>query len=269
MSSFSVGDSESQPRPLTPSYSSRPTTVFSDLGLAGYSTSLTLFETQRAASSTTRLPTKHRRCQTEGQDARRNIGKFSKLLGTVLGTPFSSPPIISGTHMANSHPRSASPSPSTDYTLVSVPSIPSTPQHQSITLNADSMRTVTPENLTTCSSRSMFFTSPSKKGLDSIQGHTTPPSPTKSGSQRILPRLWTAFSSPSREAGIRFKRKGKRKAVGSGSFNDYPLDGEEGELVDDEACFVKIPTAIGLSPFLLSFPSLIIAFLRCHLWSST
>ena len=235
-------DVESQPRPNTPLYS-RPTTAFSDLGLAGYSMSFNLSETRRAASSTSRLQTKHRRSQTEGLDARRSIGKFSKLLGTVLGTPFASS-TVGGTHMAYSRSRSPSPSPSTDYTLVSAPSLPSTPQRHSVPLVTE--RTFTPENVATCSSRSMFFTSPSKKGFDSIPGTTTPPSPSKSSSQRILPRLWTALSSPSREAGIRFKRKGKGKAVSSEPFYDFPLDGEEGELVDDEACYVNIPTAIGL-----------------------
>lgn len=80
----------------------------------------------------------------------------------------------------------------------------------------------------------------------------------------LLPRLWDAFreSSPG--------KKGKRRmeeATSSvwndqdGACVDYanlpPLDGEEGELIDDEACFidVRVVTGIGEShaPRLLPF----------------
>jgi hypothetical protein len=247
MSSTSfLEDAESHLAPRTPPYS-RPTTAFSDLGLAGYTPSLNLLETQRpAASSTSRLQTKHKRSHTEGHDARRSIGKFSKLLGTVLGTPLATPSATSAVDTRMTDSRPPSPSPSMDYTLVSAPSLPTTPHRHSVPLVTASTRTVTPENAT-CSSRSMFFASPSKKGIDSISSLAAPPSPSKSGNQRILPRLWTALSSPTKEAGIRFKRKGKGKAVSSEPSEEYPLDGEEGELVDDEACFVNLPTTIGLS----------------------
>ena len=249
-------DAESHPQASHTPPHSRPATAFSDHSLAGFSSSPNLSDTQQSAfSSTNRIQSKHTRSQTEGQDVHRNIGKFSKLLGTVLGTPFasSSASSVISTRMAGSRSRSASPSPSNDYTLVSAPSLPNTPQRQPAPLAAESIRTVTPENIATCSSRSIFFTSPSKKCLDSVPGHATPPSPSKSGgAQGILPRLWTALSSPSKEGGIRFKRKGKGKAVSMSPFDDFPLDGEEGELVDDEACFVNIPTTIGLS-----FPPLI------------
>lgn len=222
-------------------------TAFSDMGLTGLpGLSLDLSEAQR--SSINRLQSKHTRSHTEGQDARRSIGKWSKLLGTVLGTPFPSSSSSPSTPMAaDSYSRSASPSPSVDYTLVSAPSLTNTPQRHSVPLTTQSLRTVTPDNIATCSSRSIFFSSPSKKGPELISSLAPPPSPGKTGSQRILPRLWTALSSPTREVGIRLKRKGKGKAVDAEPYDDYPLDGEEGELVDDEACYVNIPTTIGLS----------------------
>ncbi|KAI0317812.1 WD40-repeat-containing domain protein [Amylostereum chailletii] len=63
----------------------------------------------------------------------------------------------------------------------------------------------------------------------------------------IFPRLWDALSSPA--------RKGKGRSGPSYDFEGYysyadlpPLDGEEGELIDDEACFMDAegPTSIGI-----------------------
>lgn len=59
--------------------------------------------------------------------------------------------------------------------------------------------------------------------------------------KNVLPRLWDAISSPG--------RKGKGKASRSDSSFDFegcsygdlpPLDGEEGELIDDEACLIDV-----------------------------
>jgi len=107
----------------------------------------------------------------------------------------------------------------------------------------------------------MFFPSPSKKASDSSPTLTVTLSPSKALGKRILPRLWTALSSPSRETAIRFKRRGKGKEIDHGDFSDYPLDGEEGELID-EACFVDIPPiGVGLSSFFLSHRAHLISFL--------
>ena len=57
----------------------------------------------------------------------------------------------------------------------------------------------------------------------------------------ILPRLWDVLSSPGR------KGKGKSKSGNTNfdfdgfSYEDLPpLDGEEGELIDDEACIIDV-----------------------------
>jgi len=62
--------------------------------------------------------------------------------------------------------------------------------------------------------------------------------------KRIFPKLWTALGSP-KDNSTRLKRKGKGKSQVYDGYFDLPLDGEEGELVDDEACFVDIPKTIG------------------------
>jgi F-box and WD-40 domain protein 1/11 len=63
-----------------------------------------------------------------------------------------------------------------------------------------------------------------------------PPHPQRSPhrlSKHILPRLLDSFGS------IRSRRKAKRQPLVDADGNLLPLDGEEGELVDDEACFVE------------------------------
>lgn len=59
--------------------------------------------------------------------------------------------------------------------------------------------------------------------------------------KNILPRLWDVISSPP-------SRKGKGRAGrGDSSFEEgysydelQPLDGEEGELIEDEACLIDL-----------------------------
>jgi hypothetical protein len=74
----------------------------------------------------------------------------------------------------------------------------------------------------------------------------------------LLPRLWEVLreSSPT--------KKGKRRAdiplgdlwneLGGAGYIDYanlpPLDGEEGELIDDEACFIDVRAVTGIGEFL-------------------
>jgi F-box and WD-40 domain protein 1/11 len=69
-------------------------------------------------------------------------------------------------------------------------------------------------------------------------------------SMKFLPRLWDALSSPTRKARRQTARR-KPYALPSNisSYADLqPLDGEEGELIDDEACFVERDDAVPQSP---------------------
>ncbi|KAF8513589.1 WD40 repeat-like protein [Hysterangium stoloniferum] len=143
--------------------------------------------------------------------------------------------------------RSSSLTRSIDYSVISAPSLPATPHTPTVALPGGSSRTVTPESVPTSSSSLAYFTPPLLQGSEPNLNNT---SSTKSGSKRILPRLLTALTSPTREATIRLKRmakgKGKTKANDFEPYGDYPLDGEEGELLDDEACFVDDPKTIDL-----------------------
>lgn len=62
----------------------------------------------------------------------------------------------------------------------------------------------------------------------------------KSG-KGLLPRIWDALSSPG--------KKGKGKSKRTYSFDDLPLDGEEGELIDDEACFIYVTAVTGTGTY--------------------
>ncbi|KZS96960.1 WD40 repeat-like protein [Sistotremastrum niveocremeum HHB9708] len=92
---------------------------------------------------------------------------------------------------------------------------------------------------------------------------------TNRSSGKAIKRLWGAIASPS--------KKGKHRAI-SGHDSLLPLDGEEGELIDDEACFVEehvvkgidlislLPPEISVQIFLyLDVPSVT----ACSLVSST
>jgi hypothetical protein len=59
----------------------------------------------------------------------------------------------------------------------------------------------------------------------------------------ILPRLWDALSSPVR----RRTRFGFDYVYPDFDYADLlPLDGEEGELIDDEACFIDVRAVTGI-----------------------
>lgn len=59
-------------------------------------------------------------------------------------------------------------------------------------------------------------------------------SPSKS--RQRMRKFWNVVKSP--ESSMR-RRKGKQKALVDEYGNLLPLDGEEGELIDDEACYVE------------------------------
>ncbi|KAI0028065.1 WD40-repeat-containing domain protein [Vararia minispora EC-137] len=78
------------------------------------------------------------------------------------------------------------------------------------------------------------FHRPRHRRFNTIYGN---PSPSR-GMKNIFPRLWGALSSPAR-------KNRSKSSSDSFVFNSYlsyadlpPLDGEEGELIDDEACFM-------------------------------
>ena len=80
------------------------------------------------------------------------------------------------------------------------------------------------------------LSTPPRKGLYVVRPGSSP-----NNFKTILPRLWDVLSSPGR------KGKGKSKSGNTNfdfdgfSYEDLPpLDGEEGELIDDEACIIDV-----------------------------
>ncbi|KAI0052379.1 WD40 repeat-like protein [Auriscalpium vulgare] len=222
--------------------------------------------------------------------------RFSKLFGTVLGSPFLAPSdpaasssmnvnvndldmdIVDGALSAVPHAltitRPSSPSPSMDFSIISPPS-PGPDQNFS--------GIFFPRGPS--SSSSSFFPSTSRhRRFHTIHGSTYPlgQSSSSKSMKTLFPRLWDALSSPA--------KKGKGKplygmpyALGDDcSYADLlPLDGEEGELIDDEACFMDsdgfIPRGIDLLSLLppevsiqilsyLDFPSVIACQLVSRTW---
>ncbi|EIM87287.1 WD40 repeat-like protein [Stereum hirsutum FP-91666 SS1] len=162
--------------------------------------------------------------------------------------------------------RPASPSFSMDFSMISPPSpdpLDSFPSAPTFTRNRGA--TV-----------SSFFT-PSR-GRNTLYGSTyglthtvgcRPPLTSCKSRKTLLPRLWDAISSPGR------KSKGKAAAVdqyflgGGYSYADLqPLDGEEGELIDDEACFIDGTTVTGID-ILSHLPPEIAVQVLCNLDLST
>ncbi|KAG8887725.1 hypothetical protein FRB98_009109 [Tulasnella sp. 332] len=98
---------------------------------------------------------------------------------------------------------------------------------------------------------------------DDEMGFTTKP-------RRFLSRILAGLSTPPASSTAHIsKRKGKRKARASYYFDaqsdlDLPLDGEEGELIDDEGCFVDARETIGMD--IISYlPSELVLGIFVHL----
>jgi F-box and WD-40 domain protein 1/11 len=192
---------------------------------------------------------------------------FDRSLASVLGSPFLTTAvplpsssytsaellldIVDGASVAvprtETVTRPPSPAPTADYSMVSIPSMPSI----SATIFAARGRARDqdqhPERNRT--PRPGVFSTPSRLNLAQYLASTTPslsipassrkrsraPSPAKA--KGLIPRLFGSLSAP--------HKKGKHKAIPSFALDDdnghddpdlAPLDGEEGELVD-EACF--------------------------------
>ncbi|KDQ09581.1 hypothetical protein BOTBODRAFT_36984 [Botryobasidium botryosum FD-172 SS1] len=148
---------------------------------------------------------------------------------------FITPPRPSTSTAANPdifNPRSISPAPSFEtsrFTLVMPPSPSSYVVNFDNQDNHPSFRTTTPNFFTPVRS---FPATP-----------RTPRTPKERDERGFLPRLWEALASPTSSKDR--KGKGKRK-VSVEPFDDLPLDGEEGELIDDEACFIEARESVGM-----------------------
>ncbi|KAF8892895.1 WD40-repeat-containing domain protein [Infundibulicybe gibba] len=165
-----------------------------------------------------------------------NNPRFSRLLNTVLGSPFitTSDPdqlapeldLVDGApnvvHRAYTVTRPSSPAPTADFSII---------------------------------------------GQDELDDVSSPYT-TAGGSpfRSLLPRLWDVLSSPGRSPSPRpslsSSRKGKVKIIDrdTNSYINYcdlpPLDGEEGELIDDEACFIDARAVTGIDIITLLPPEI-------------
>jgi hypothetical protein len=221
--------------------------------------------------------------------------RFSRLLGTVLGSPFlttsdiplPSPDLdivdgaISAVPRSFTITRPSSPTPSNTldtFSIISPSEIPDV-----FTMSDCPDYSIPP-------SSSFFFRSPSRGMRPILQTASSPgatfvntsPNPLKS----LLPRIWDALSSPGKTTLIKPHhssspgRGGKGKGVATNlglslsgfNYQDLPpLDGEEGELIDDEACFIDVMavTGIGMSWSLVRTIHLMLRFKTyypcCHL----
>jgi F-box and WD-40 domain protein 1/11 len=160
---------------------------------------------------------------------------FGQLLGSTLGSPFLTTtdlPDISEVDLdlvdgaLSAVPRSftvtrpTSPVPTMDFSMVSRPNS---------TMYDDFLGT-TPS----------YFATPNRRGFYSGTSYGPISGSPPNALKNIFPRLWDALSPPGR------KGKGKTRNGHNFDFEGYsygdlpPLDGEEGELIDDEACLIEV-----------------------------
>lgn len=131
-----------------------------------------------------------------------------------------------------------SPSPSLDYSIVSPPS-PS--PDRDATLYASHPAISQPYLSSTRysgSSRTNALHGPSSSYHRAAGGNRA--LQTGKSMKFLLPRLWGALSSPTRKSRRQSARRKPYALPSNISYADLqPLDGEEGELIDDEACYVE------------------------------
>ncbi|THH14827.1 hypothetical protein EW146_g5558 [Bondarzewia mesenterica] len=197
--------------------------------------------------------------------------RFSKLLGTVLGSPFLTTSdrqstlernatdfdldldMVDGTLAAVPHnmtvTRPSSPTSSMDFSMISPPS-PGFENPDVFASRRSPLVGASSNPFFVSSCRGKSFTghrSASSFGFSNGGAMRAPMSSSKS-MRTLFPRLWDALSSPG--------RKGKGKASSpalydlssDSSYADLPpLDGEEGELIDDEACFIDAMAVTGIA----------------------
>ena len=88
---------------------------------------------------------------------------------------------------------------------------------------------------------SSFFATPNRRGLYSSNSYGPTSGSPPNGLKNILPRLWDALSSPGRRGKGKASRNDSTFDLEGYSYEDLPpLDGEEGELIDDEACLIEL-----------------------------
>ncbi|KAH8112387.1 WD40 repeat-like protein [Phellopilus nigrolimitatus] len=216
--------------------------------------------------------------------------RISKLLGAVLNGSRTSPTPYTISHprprpspddaneivmvdgsfaevsSADTVTRPPSPAPTADFSFISPPSPMSfvhvmPPSHMSGLYDVFSSPTSGPEGTPNCT----LFISPSKGGGSGSMRRSS-----NKLSRATLGRIWGALSSPAR----------RTRTKSQSGFDGLPLDGEEGELID-EACFIAmgpttgmdivgcLPTEVALTIFaLLDLQSALACRSVCRRWTA-
>lgn len=163
---------------------------------------------------------------------------FGQLLSSNLGSPFLTTtdlPDVPGVDLdivdgaLSAVPRSftvtrpTSPVPTTDFSIVSRPN------------------SMMYDNTFGTAPNSSFFNTPTRRALHSGGSYGLVSGSPSGNLKNILPRLWDALSSPGRKGKSRASRNGSIFEFEGYSYENMPpLDGEEGELIDDEACLIDV-----------------------------
>ncbi|EIN14477.1 WD40 repeat-like protein [Punctularia strigosozonata HHB-11173 SS5] len=236
--------------------------------LAGPSRLAASVPTAGSSNESTRLPTKHAHAQAlgrgrldlENQRYIFNERSLAKLFAQNcnMDSPGADGEVVDGTALAVPRTVTVTRPPSlSDFSIISPPGSP----RQSLDTLQDTPTCGTPftnafatqgrRNIAHTFSGSGYLTptSSSTHGLGLHFGPTTSrrlrtPSPSKGA----LSRIWDAFASPARSSsrGRKGKGKGYRSFEETFDYRDMdPLDGEEGELID-EACFIDVKAVTGI-----------------------
>lgn len=199
----------------------------------------------RATSSSSRIPTK--RGLVPGDHDNRGTLKLGKLLQSVLHPPlllqhdsgYQPTPLPAADNRRNAlvlNPSEVeipppSPARSDDSSVYSLLSPPSPTSYQALITSSS------PEK--TAKVLSFFPASPNRRRARSEDRLSSPQDIfTKSTAKNLFPRLKSAFT-PSAKQTRRMLRKKQRPEVVY-EVTDEPLDGEEGELIEDEGCYIDV-----------------------------
>lgn len=226
-----------------------------------------------------------------------NAPRFSKLFNSVLGSPFlTTSDLPSSSDMTSTRSiqldddletvdgsfyavprghtitRPTSPTPSfrtETYSIVnwneSVDVYPSISSRPSVSDASPSCGAALRSSIWSSASATYFPYYTSTTPYNTMRFHS-PTSMKGSKSLGLLPKLWDALreSSPTKKGKRRFDLSYESiwtelDAEGNIDYSNLPpLDGEEGELIDDEACFIDVRAVTGLGE----------CFIHSHLFSS-